>query len=122
MTNQLAAMGIVIKQWNDSTVQVAQVWLDRAIDLVWEHGTTSTLPARILQMESTGSGVVTETADMYIVIAQREVAEQRKGYRRAARDLRAAADLAHEDGPNRSLTEWAVYVAGASFLEQRAGS
>jgi hypothetical protein len=111
----------VKKQWDDGVIEVEQVWLDRATDLVWAYGSTSTMPARILAAE-VGDGANTETANVYVVIAQREIGEQRKGYRRAAHDLRQAADLAHAEGPNRSLTEWAVYVAGASFLEGQAGS
>lgn len=112
----------VKKPWNDGVIEIEQVWLDRAIELVWEHGITSSQPVRILAAMAGDHEEDPGIADVYVVIAKREVSEQRKGYQRAARDLRQAADLAHAEGPNRSLTEWAVYVAGASFLEGQAGS
>jgi hypothetical protein len=40
-----------------------------------------------------------------------------QGFKNAVTTLREAADRAHAEGPYRSLTEWAVYVSAASFLE-----
>lgn len=107
----------VKKQWDDTVIEVEQVWLDIAIGLVWEHGITSTEPARILA--ELANDLRMDKADTYIIIAQREVAEQRKGYLQAIRELRDAAEEANDQ---EKYTEWAVYAAGRGFLEKRAGS
>jgi hypothetical protein len=44
-------VALVTRRWDNGFTQVDEQWLNRAIELVREHGVVSTQPARILEVE-----------------------------------------------------------------------